>query len=554
MGSNSWLLLTINFKISIIYTYTPFQISLTYVIIFIRMYVRFSGKVMKMPCTYIAIDLKSFYASVECVERGLNPLVTNLVVADASRTEKTICLAVSPALKAYGIPGRPRLFEVIQKVREANAVRLIYAPGHNFNGASFDITELNAFPDKEICYITAPPRMAFYMDYSTRIYNIYLKYIAPEDIHVYSIDEVIMDVTEYLNTYHLTPRELAMKIIQDVFKTTGITATAGIGCNMYLCKIAMDIMAKRATPDENGVRIAELDELSYRRLLWEHRPITDFWRIGRGYAKKLEAVGLYTMGDIARCSIGKQNEYYNEDLLYKLFGINAELLIDHAWGWEPCTMSDVKSYKPSTNSIGSGQVLQCPYSYEKAKLIVQEMTDQLVLDLVDKGLVTDQIVLTIGYDIENLMNPDIRKSYKGEVVTDHYGRKIPKYAHGTANIGKRTSSTMLIIEAVLELYARIVNPGLLVRRVTITANHVVDDGSDSPDTQMFEQLDLFTDYEAIEQQRQEEYAKLQKEKKMQLAMLSIKRKYGKNAILKGISLEEGAMTQERNNQIGGHKA
>lgn len=503
---------------------------------------------------YVAIDLKSFYASVECIERGLNPLLTNLVVADASRTEKTICLAVSPALKTYGIPGRPRLFEVVQKVREANAMRRLHAPGHVFKGESFDMAELTACPDKEISYITAPPRMSYYMDYSTRIYNIYLNYIAPEDIHVYSIDEVIMDVTAYLDTYQMTPHELAMDMIKDVFQATGITATAGIGSNMYLCKIAMDIMAKRATPDENGVRIAELDEMSYRQQLWEHRPITDFWRIGKGYAKKLESVGLYTMGDIARCSVGRPNEYYNEDLLYKLFGINAELLIDHAWGWEPCTMADVKSYKPSTNSIGSGQVLQCPYSYEKGRLIVQEMTDLLVLDLVDKGLVTDQIVLTIGYDIENLTDPEIRKSYKGEIVTDHYGRKIPKHAHGTANIGKKTSSTILIMNAVLELYARIVDPGLLVRRVTIAANHVVDSDTVSCETQTFEQLDLFTDYETLEKRQQEENAKLQKEKQLQLAMLSIKKKYGKNAILKGINLEEGAMAQERNNQIGGHKA
>ncbi len=342
---------------------------------------------------YVAIDLKSFYASVECIERGLNPLMTNLVVADASRTEKTICLAVSPALKAYGIPGRPRLFEVVQKVREANAMRSLHSPGRILNGASYDVTELNAFPDKEISYITAQPRMALYMDYSTRIYNIYLKYIAPEDIHVYSIDEVIIDVTQYLGTYRLNARELAQKMIQDVLNTTGITATAGIGSNMYLCKIAMDIMAKRAKSDENGVRIAMLDEMSYRQLLWEHRPITDFWRVGRGYAKKLEDVGLYTMGDIARCSIGKPNEYYSEDLLYKLFGINAELLIDHAWGWEPCTMVDVKSYKPSSNSISSGQVLQCPYSFEKAKLIVQEMTDLLVLDLVIRGLLRIRLSL-----------------------------------------------------------------------------------------------------------------------------------------------------------------
>lgn len=504
--------------------------------------------------TYVAIDLKSFYASVECIKRGLNPLTTNLVVADASRTEKTICLAVSPALKSYGIPGRPRLFEVVQKVREANAMRRMCAPGCAFQGASFDAAELDSSPEKEISYIAAPPRMAYYMDYSTRIYDIYLKYIAPEDIHVYSIDEVIMDVTDYLDTYQLTPRELATKMIRDVLESTGITATAGIGSNMYLCKIAMDIMAKRATPSENGVRIAELDEMSYRKLLWGHRPITDFWRVGKGYAKKLESVGLYTMGDIARCSIGKPNEYYNEDLLYKLFGVNAELLIDHAWGWEPCTITDIKSYKPSSNSIGSGQVLQCPYSYEKARLIVREMTDLLALDLVDKGLVTDQIVLTIGYDIENLIDPEIRKSYHGEIVTDHYGRKVPKHAHGTANLKKKTSSTMLIMDAVLELYSRIVDPGLLVRRVAIAANHVAEDDVFSQDSQVFEQLDLFTDYKALEDKQQKDAAKLQKEKQIQRAMLAIKKKYGKNAILKGFNLEDGAMTQERNNQIGGHKA
>lgn len=507
-----------------------------------------------MPHTYVAIDLKSFYASVECIERGLDPLTTNLVVADASRTEKTICLAVSPALKSFGIPGRPRLFEVIQKIQEINANRKMHAPGHVFRGASSNLAELNAAPDMEASYITAPPRMAYYMDYSTRIYNTYLKYIAPEDIHVYSIDEVIIDVSQYLNTYQLTARELARKMMQDVLQTTGITATAGIGSNMYLCKIAMDIMAKRIPPDENGVRIAELDEISYRELLWEHRPLTDFWRVGRGYAKKLEAAGLYTMGDIARCSIGKTNEYYNEDLLYKMFGINAELLVDHAWGWEPCTMADVKSYKPADNSLGSGQVLQCPYSYEKAQIIVQEMADLLALDLVDKGLMTDQIVLTIGYDIENLLNPDIRKSYTGEVVTDRYGRKVPKHAHGTANIGRKTSSTMLIMDATLELYARIVDPSLLVRRVTISANHVTEDCKVTSETQRYEQLDLFTDYEALNRKKQEEESKLQKEKQLQQAMLSIKKKYGKNAILKGLNLEEGAMAQERNNQIGGHKA
>ena len=503
--------------------------------------------------TYVAIDLKSFYASVECRERQLNPLTTNLVVADASRTEKTICLAVSPALKAYGIPGRPRLFEVVQKVREANTKRQHMAPGHIFTGSSWNSDELKASPELSISYITAPPRMAFYMEYSTRIYNIYLKYIAPEDIHVYSIDEVIMDVTDYLDTYQLTARELTLKMMQDVLQATGITATAGIGTNMYLCKIAMDIVAKRIEPDQNGARIAELDEMSYRRLLWSHRPLTDFWRVGRGYSKKLEEHGMYTMGDVARCSLGKPNEYYNEDLLYKLFGINAELLIDHAWGWEPCTMADIKAYKPSANSIGSGQVLQCPYDYERAKLIVREMTDLLVLDLVDKGLVTDQMVLTVGYDIENLTNPEIRKLYKGEIVTDHFGRKIPKHAHGTANIGRLTSSTMLIMDAVIGLFDRIIDKNLLIRRIYITACHVIEENT-VVEKPAFEQLNLFTDYDALEKRKQEEEAKLKREKQLQQAMLGIQKKYGKNAILKGTDLEDGAMTRERNQQIGGHKA
>lgn len=502
--------------------------------------------------TYLAIDLKSFYASVECTERQLDPLSTNLVVADASRTEKTICLAVSPALKAYGIPGRPRLFEVVQKVREANSKRQRMAPGRRFTGSSCDAYELNAHPELSIAYITAPPRMAFYMEYSTKIYNIYLKYIAPEDIHVYSIDEVIMDVTHYLDTYRLTARELAMKMIQDVLKATGITATAGIGTNLYLCKIAMDIVAKHITPDEDGVRIAELDEMSYRRLLWDHRPLTDFWRVGRGYAKKLESSGIFTMGDIARCSIGKPNEFYNEDLLYKLFGINAELLIDHAWGWEPCTMADIKAYKPTTNSTGSGQVLQCPYDYKKARLVIQEMADMLALDLVDKGLVTDQVVLTVGYDIENLTNPDIRKLYQGEITTDRYGRKLPKHAHGTVNLKQQTSSAMLITNAVLELYDRIVDQKLLVRRLYVTAGHVVEESAVKKEP-VFEQLDLFTDYSALEKQRQEEEEKLKREKQIQEAMLTIKKKFGKNAILKGLNLEEGATAKERNKQIGGHK-
>lgn len=505
--------------------------------------------------TYIAIDLKSFYASVECKERNRDPLTTNLVVADKSRTEKTICLAVSPSLKSYGIPGRPRLFEVVQKVKEANNNRRWKAPNRTFNGSSDDKAELDANPALEIDYIVAPPRMAYYMEYSTKIYNVYLKYVAPEDIFPYSIDEVFMDVTDYLQTYRMTARELAMTMIQDVLKTTGITATAGIGTNMYLCKIAMDIVAKHIEPDKDGVRIAELDEMSYRRQLWNHRPLTDFWRVGNGYAKKLEEHGLYTMGDIARCSIGKPNELYNEELLYKLFGINAELLIDHAWGYEPCTMEQVKAYKPETNSVSSGQVLHCPYDYEKAKLIVKEMTDQMVLDLVDKGLVTDQLVLTIGYDIENLSNPNLKYQYqyKGEVTIDRYGRKVPKHAHGTANLEKKTSSTRLITNAVMDLYDRIVDEHLLVRRITITANKLVDEKSVKQEDE-YQQLDLFTDYEAQRKKQAEEEEKLERERRMQEAMLSIKKKFGKNAVLKGMNLEEGATAKDRNEQIGGHKA
>lgn len=503
--------------------------------------------------TYIAIDLKSFYASVECKERNRDPLTTNLVVADKSRTEKTICLAVSPSLKSYGIPGRPRLFEVVQKVREANNKRRWKAPNRTFNGSSDDKAELDANPALEIDYIVAPPRMAYYMEYSTKIYNVYLKYVAPEDIFPYSIDEVFMDVTDYLQTYRMTARELAMTMIQDVLKTTGITATAGIGTNMYLCKIAMDIVAKHIEPDKNGVRIAELDEMSYRRKLWSHRPITDFWRVGNGYAKKLEEHGLYTMGDIARCSIGKPNELYNEELLYKLFGINAKLLIDHAWGYEPCTMEQVKAYKPETNSVSSGQVLHCPYDYDKAKLIVKEMTDQMVLDLVDKGLVTDQLVLTIGYDIENLSNPNLKNQYKSEITIDRYGRKVPKHAHGTANLKKKTSSTRLITNAVMDLYDRIVDEHLLVRRITITANKLVDEKSVKQENE-YQQLDLFTDYEAQRKKQAEEEEKLERERRMQEAMLSIKKKFGKNAVLKGMNLEEGATAKDRNEQIGGHKA
>ena len=503
--------------------------------------------------TYIAIDLKSFYASVECVERGLDPLTTNLVVADASRTKKTICLAVSPSLKGYGIPGRARLFEVVQKVKEANAARLCKAPGRVFSGVSCNDTELKSSPGLSLDYIVAPPRMAYYIEYSTQIYNIYLKYIAPEDIHVYSIDEVFLDATDYLNTYNLSARELAAKMILDVLKTTGITATAGIGTNLYLSKIAMDIQAKHIPADNNGMRIAELDEMSYRRSLWSHRPLTDFWRVGKGYANKLEEKGLFTMGDIARCSLGKPTDYYNEDLLYKLFGINAELLIDHAWGWEPCTIADIKAYKPSTNSIGSGQVLHYAYTFDKAKLIVREMTDLLVLDLVDKRLVTDQLVLTVGYDIDNLTNPEIKKSYHGAITIDHYGRAVPKSAHGSVNLGRQTSSTKLIMDAVTDLFERIVDKNFLIRRVNITANHVIDEATVQK-TSNFEQLDLFTDYAASQAKKEDEEAELAREKKMQQAMLEIKKKYGKNAILKGMNLEEGATTVDRNRQIGGHKS
>lgn len=503
--------------------------------------------------TYIAIDLKSFYASVECVERQLDPLTTNLVVADAERTEKTICLAVSPSLKDYGIPGRARLFEVVERVREVNAERRRRAPGRTFAGSSHQAPKLLEHPELEAAYITATPRMALYLEYSTRIYSIYMRYIAPEDMHVYSIDEVFLDVTDYLYACQMTARELAARMIGDILTETGITATAGIGTNLYLCKVAMDIVAKHVAADENGARIAELDEMSYRRQLWNHRPLTDFWRVGHGYQKKLEAEGLFTMGDIARCSLGSDSEYYNEELLYQLFGVNAELLIDHAWGWEPVTMDLIKAYRPETSSISSGQVLQCPYDFEKGKLIVREMTDLLILDLVEKKLVTDQMTLTIGYDIESLTDPKIRNVYRGEVTTDHYGRKVPRHAHGTANLPRQTSSTRIITDAVMELYDRIVNPVLLVRRVTVAANRLVDE-AEAGETEVFEQLELFMDYEALKKEREAEDRQLAKERKLQEAMLEIKGRYGKNAVLKGMNLQEGAMTLERNRQIGGHKA
>ena len=473
------------------------------------------------PISILQSISNPFYASVECVERECDPLTTNLVVADESRTEKTICLAVSPSLKKYGLSGRARLFEVIQKVNAANNIRKLKAPNHVFSGSSDDSTELQKNPSLKIDYIIAPPRMARYMEYSTKIYNIYLKYIAPEDIHIYSIDEVFIDVTHYLSTYNMTARELAMTMIQDILDTTGITATAGIGTNMYLCKIAMDIVAKHIEPDKNGVRIAELDEMSYRRLLWNHKPLTDFWRVGRGYSKKLEKIGLYTMGDIARCSIGKSTDYYNEELLYKLFGINAELLIDHAWGYEPCTMEDVKAYKPETNSISSGQVLHCPYEFDKARLVVKEMIDLMALDLVDKGLVTNQIVLTIGYDIENMTDKNRSQSYKGTVTTNYYGKKVPKPAHGTTNLPKQTSSTTLITNAVMELYDKIVNKKLLIRRINIVANKLVDEHS-VKNANKYEQLDLFTDYEILKKQREKENAESEREKRMQNTILDIK--------------------------------
>ena len=499
-------------------------------------------------CTYIAIDLKSFYASVECRERGLDPMDTNLVVADESRTDKTICLAVTPSLKSYGISGRGRLFEVKQRVKEANAGRRHDAPGRRLEGSSHFFSELQANPELAIDFIIAPPRMAYYMEYSTRIYEVYMKYIAPEDIVVYSIDEVFMDVTDYLNTYKLSPHDLAMKIILDVLETTGITATAGIGTNLFLCKVAMDIVAKHIPADANGVRIAELDEMSYRKTLWAHQPLTDFWRVGRGIAKKLEENGMFTMGDVARCSV------HDEDKLYKLFGKNAELLIDHAWGWEPTTIEAIKAYRPSTNSLGSGQVLHQPYEPGKAKLVLREMADLLVLDLVDKGLVTDQIVVTVGYDIENLTDPERRKKYHGAIVKDHYGRQIPKHAHGTANLDGHTSSTKKIMCAVSELFDRIVDKNLLVRRLNIVANHVLPEADAPKKNDGFVQLDLFTDYAALELKQERERAELEREKKMQQAMLTIKKKFGKNAILKGMNLEEGATAKDRNAQIGGHKA
>lgn len=489
---------------------------------------------------YIAIDLKSFYASVECVERGLNPLDACLVVADKSRTDKTICLAVSPALKAFGVPGRPRLFEVIQKVRDVNRTR-------GRNGISKFGAELAAHPEFAVDYFVAPPRMRLYVDYSTRIYKVYLRYIAPEDIHVYSIDEVFIDVTDYLQTYNMSAHNLAMKMIREVLKETGITATAGIGTNLYLCKIAMDIVAKKMPPDKDGVRIAELDEMGYRQKLWDHRPLTSFWRIGSGIARKLEAAGLYTMGDIARASLTRESWFYNE------FGVNAELLIDHAWGWEPVTMKLVKAYRPETHSISSGQVLTEPYTFDKALTVVMEMADEVALDLVSKHLVTDQIVLTIGYDTSSLTNPEIRSKYHGRISTDHYGRQVPYHAHGTLNLELQTSSSEVMVNAVRRLFERIVNPILLVRRISISINRLTHE-SQARGRKPIIQLDLFTDYEALERKHRAEDERLAKERRRQKAILNLRERFGKNVLLKGINYGEGATQRDRNRQIGGHMA
>lgn len=545
-----------------------------------------------MSKTYISIDLKSFYASVECMERGLDPLNTNLVVADASRTQKTICLAVSPSLKAYGIPGRARLFEVEQKVKEANARRQTRAPKNILDGKSVFATELNENPNLAIDYIAAKPRMALYMSKSTQIYDVYLRYIAPEDIYAYSVDEVFIDASGYLKTYGLNAHDFARLLVREVFKETGITATAGIGPNLYLCKIAMDIGAKHTEADADGVRIAELDEYSYRRLLWDHRPITDFWRVGRGYAKKLAKKSIFTMGDIARCSLGTSSDYYNEDLLYKMFGVNAELLIDHAWGYEPCTLAEVKSYRPQRKSLVSGQVLQNAYTYDKTRIVVREMMELLALDLVDKGLLTNQIVLTVGYDIENLSDPERRKAYKGEITVDGYGREVPKHAHGTGNLPFSTASTKLTTDCVLEVFDRVVDKDLLTRRISITANNLVLESEYKRESEvasaepeqisMFDMLARGDDSQAPERVSSKEatvYSEqdklnstmvaesisgsaandksedtLEKEKQVQEAMLKIKKRFGKNAILKGTNLQEGATAKERNAQIGGHKA
>lgn len=501
----------------------------------------------KQQRTYIAIDLKSFYASVECVERGLDALSTNLVVADKSRTDKTICLAVSPPLKAHGIPGRARLFEVVQQVREVNAERLRGISSHRFVGKSSNATELQVHPDWQLDYIVAKPRMALYIDYSARIYSIYLKYIAPEDIHVYSIDEVFMDVTDYLKCcYKTTARELAMTIIKNVLKQTGITATVGIGSNLYLAKVAMDIVAKHSPADENGVRIAELTEMSYREKLWNFRPLSKFWRIGRGIAKRLDPYGIDTMGKLARFSLE------HEELLYKLFGVNAELLIDHAWGWEPCTMRDVKSYKPITKSISNGQVLSRAYNCKQARVVAMEMAYALSLDLVNRGLVTNQLMLTVGYDVECLKNEAIATRYHGPVSVDWCGRKVPRHGHDTARLGVKTSSVSVITKTILSLFDRVVDDQLLVRRIGLVACHIqAEEDAFAPQSR---QLELFIDYDKLRVAQQKVAYTFALERQVQEAVLAIKRRYGKNAILLGLNFQEGATMKERNQQIGGHHA
>ena len=504
--------------------------------------------------TYIAIDLKSFYASVECQERGLDPLTTNLVVADESRTEKTICLAVSPSLKSYGISGRARLFEAIQRVKEVNAERLHYAPGRQFSGSSYDNTELLNDPSLKLDFIIARPRMARYMEVSTNVFRTYLKYVSADDIHVYSVDEVFIDATDYLKMYSLSAHDFAMKMIRDVLANTGITATAGIGTNMYLCKIAMDVVAKKMPADEDGVRIASLDERSYREQIWDHRPITDLWRIGRGYAGKLARYGMYTMGDVARCSLGKKNDYLNEELLYRLFGVNAELLIDHAWGYESCTIADIKSYVPRNNSLSSGQVLAEPYDFSKARIVCREMADSLVLDMVDKGLVCDQMVLTVCYDISNVTDESRARGYKGQYTTDYYGRTVPREAHGSKNAGEFTSSGKILTDLIMQLYDENVDRNLLIRRIYVVANHVKPESEADKTEEKYEQLDLFTDYESLERERAGKKAERDREKRRQQAVLEIRKKYGKNAILKGTNLQEGATAIERNSQVGGHRA
>ncbi|WP_294404329.1 DNA methylase [uncultured Ruminococcus sp.] len=490
---------------------------------------------------YLAIDLKSFYASVECVERGLDPLDTHLVVADEKRTEKTICLAVTPALKAYGIPGRVRLFEVMQKAEMINRERLRKNGYHAFSGVSASAKALETDASLQLQYLVAPPQMAHYIQISTQIYQIYLRYVAPEDIHVYSIDEVFIDISSYLKMYHCTPRALAERMIKAVLRETGITATVGIGSNLYLAKVAMDIVAKHMPADQDGVRIAQLDEISYRKQLWDHQPLTDFWRIGNGYQKKLSDSYLYTMGDIARCSL------QNEDKLYRLFGVNAELLIDHAWGWEPCTIADIKAYRPENHSISQGQVLSCPYSRSKARLIVKEMTDQLVLDLVGKGLAADQVTLTVGYDGASV--PD---DYHGILQKDRYGKKIPKQAHGSRKLEYTTDSFQEILKAVLELFDQITDEKLMVRRMYVVANHVIP-AAEVPEERPV-QLNLFEDAAAIQQAQEHRKMALEREHRLQKTLLAIKGRYGKNAILKGMNFQEGATARERNGQVGGHRA